>query len=132
MIYKKRHLLSAEEITLSYNMIAQVILKKFPIVFAHLDLVTTGSDTEIKIKWAIKSKAIKAKQIIDKKVHQTYRSLMEPDMPTRPNVHAALYSQNDNIDSLERSLVRLDELLKQGKISKGEFNKKKHVLLKRH
>lgn len=129
MIYKRRSLFSAGEVTLSYNMVAQVILKKFPIFFAHLEIITTGADTEISVRWTSKSKAIKAKKIIDKKVHQTYGGLMGHQTPQQHNLKE---HNTKTIDDFEKSLHRLNELLNTGRISKREFNQQKKRLLKKH
>ncbi len=137
MIYKKRHLFSSEEVTISYNMVAQVNLKKFYFLFAHLEIVTTGLDTEIKIKWALKKDAIKAKKIIDQKVHQTYAfaALKNPQTSKVDQMVSTLRDKKEaenHIDNLEKSLNRLEELLQRDKITKSEYHKKRQQLLKRH
>lgn len=133
MVFKRRHLLSAGEMTLSYNMVAQVILKKFPIVFAHLDIVTTGSDTEVQVRWVSKKKAIKAKEIIDKKVHQTYfRNSLDADAAPITGTANMLKNEMHEVEALEKSIIRLDELYQQGRLTKGEYKKKRKQLLKNH
>ena len=119
VVYKKKHwFFWADEITFSYNQIAQVILKK-GIMFADITIASTGMD-HVTIKYCFKGPATLAKKLIDQKIYHT---------------HAKNYSVNkmstSPMKNFEKSLSRLEELSIRGKISKKTYRKKKAELLKK-
>lgn len=78
-----------------------------------------------------------AKKIIDQKVHQTYAYATEGGTQSSKTDQLVSTLRNNKpeknqIDSLEKSLSRLEELLQREKITKSEYNKKRQQLLKRH
>ena len=116
LLYKKRRLFSSKEITISYNQISQITLNR-GVVFARLDIVTTGTE-DIFIKFVNKKAASQAKKIIDQKI---YRS--------NDKHHEDFKDKNASQENLEKSVARFHELFVQGHISKKEYNKKKSTLL---
>ena len=123
VVYKKRHILTHDEFSISYTHIAQVNLINFIYLFAHVEIATTGYRF-IKVHWVVKSKARQAKKIIDEKVHQAHKK----DQQSVEGVQ----EKGDYISDFEMSLKRLQELLNIGKITKGEFNRRRQSLLKKH
>ncbi|MBP7927753.1 hypothetical protein KAZ57_01250 [Patescibacteria group bacterium] len=121
IVYKKRHLLSQEEKTISYFQITQVNIKKLALLFAHFEIVTTGSDTLITVRFVSKKNAMHAKKIIDQKLHELYMSYKSADLENKHSKH---------IDNVEKSLIRLRELRMRGIINDNDFKKKKAELLK--
>jgi len=125
VVYKKRHILTHDEFSISYNHIAQVNLIKFIYLFAHIEIATTGMRF-IKVHWVMRGKAKRAKKIIDEKVHQAHRKVQHlPDDGSQSG--GGIY-----VKGYELSLKRLKELLSTGKITQREFNKKRKHLLKKH
>ena len=119
IIYKKRHLLTHDEFSVTYNHISQVNLIRFIYLFAHIEVATTGV-RDFEVRWIRKPKAIKAKKIIDDKVHAAHISSQGKEEP------------NLRVKDFELSLKRLKELLSSGRISDREFGKKRKELLKKH
>ena len=116
IIYKKRSWFRLKEITISYNQIARVTLTK-GIFFAFMDLETTGSDN-ISVRYISKKKGSYAKTIIDQKIYRSHAK------------HAvAMDKAESEVQSYEKSINRLTELLNTGRISEKEFNDKKRQLL---
>jgi len=124
VVYKKRHILTHDEFSISYNHIAQVNLIRFIYLFAHVEIATTGMRF-IKVHWVMKGKAKQAKKIIDEKVHQSH-------IKDQPSPDGNVQSSSIYVKDYELSLKRLKELQSTGKITKGEFNKKRKHLLKKH
>lgn len=117
IIYKKRNWFKLREITISYNQIARVTLTK-SLFFAFMELETTGSDNII-VKFVSKSKGADAKTIIDQKIYRSHaKHVMAPD------------KNESEVQSYEKSVNRLKELLNTEKISKSEFEKRRNELLK--
>ncbi len=120
IVYKRRHWISADEISLTYNHISQTNLHKYIVRFAHLEIITTGQQV-IKLKWLPKKQTEKIKHIIDEKTYQAHK-----------------HNQNSTdkitleIKDFELALKRLNELKNTGKISEREFDKKKQALLKKY
>ncbi len=120
IVYKKRHILTHDEFSFTYNHIAQVNLVRFIYLFAHLEIATTGMRS-VNVKWVFKGKAVSAKKLIDQKIHQVHKK------------HKYGEARKDRkVTGMEKSLKRLKELLNSGKISKREFNSRKKHLLKKH
>lgn len=118
MMYRRRNWLIVKEITLSYNQIARVDLT-IGILFSHLDIITTARD-DISIRFVNKKVAKKAKRIIDRKIHHAHTKHKFEEIKKHTDVH-----------KYERTLSRLKELHRKGKISKKEYDKKKRELLKK-
>jgi hypothetical protein len=118
LIYRKRRLLKINEVTISYNRIAQVILTR-GIFFAGMEIITTGPD-HISIRFVSKKKATKAKRIIDQKIYHSHAK-------HRPDAQAGGATSLE----YEKALNRLRELLSKEQITQREFNKRKADLLKK-
>ncbi len=125
LVYKKRHILTHDEFSISYNQIAQVNLISFIYLFAHIEIATTAYTKFIKVHWVMKGKARRAKKIIDEKVHQAHRK--QQSLPGDKSQKGGIY-----VKDFELSLKRLKELLSTSKITQREFNRKKKHLLKKH
>lgn len=121
LVYKKRCWFVIKEITIAYNQISQVTLDT-GIIFGHLKVSSTGVE-DIHIKYLFKGASIHAKKIIDQKVYHAH-SLQQYQHP----------SNNKRVEKevklFERSLQRLQELNKRGKISKKEMKRMKKQYLK--
>lgn len=117
LLYKKLNILSSREITISYNQISQITLN-LGILFASLDIVTTGTD-DIAIKFLKKSAASKAKKIIDQKIYHSHAKHHEVDA-----------EEKQSSTRIEKSIARLEELLAHGTINKREYEHKKNQLMK--
>ena len=120
LVYKKRHLFSHDEITLTYNHVSQVDIKKFILFFAHIEIITTATQN-IKIRWVSRGQAIRAKKLIDDKVYKAHR-----------RNHAGEQVVEAVVTGFEHSLSRLKELVSTGKITDKEYNQRKKQLLKKH
>lgn len=116
MVFKTRSIFKIREVTISYNHISQVFLSR-GLIFGTLEIINTGGVKDIVIKAIPKGDASKAKKIIDKKIHQVHAS---PDKVKRGKEH---------VESVEKSLSRLKELLHREKINKKEYNKKRKSIL---
>lgn len=114
--YKKRSWFKLKEITMSYNQIAQSTLQT-GIFFATLEIITTGTD-DIIIKYIDKKSGKKAKKIIDQKLYHAH-SKLHPDVET----------DKSKMNTYEKSVNRLKELLNKGRITEKEYEKKKDRLL---
>ena len=124
VVYKKRHILTHDEFSISYNHMAQVNLINFIYLFAHVEIATTGYTRIIKVHWVPKKKARQAKKIIDEKINQAHRKNQHlPDDSSQKGIY---------VKDFELSLKRLKELLSTGRITQREFNKKRKGLLKKH
>jgi hypothetical protein len=119
VIYKKRHILTHDEFSVTYNHISQVNLIRFIYLYAHIEVATTGV-RDFEVRWIRKPKAIKAKKIIDQKVHAAYLTSKKKEEP------------KSEVKAFELSLSRLKELVNMGRITSKEFNKKRKELLKKH
>lgn len=127
LIYKKRHLFTSEEKTIVYNQITQIHIINLHLFFSHINIVTTGSDTMQLISYVPKKFAKRAKKVIDQKVYDMNHN---KESKNRPD------TQEDKkftgaITSYEKSIVRLDELLRRGRLTKKDFKKKRKQLLKK-
>lgn len=117
LIYKKRTWFKVKEITISYNQIARVTLTK-SLLFAFIELETTGSDNVI-VKYISRKKGIYAKTIIDQKIYRSHAK------------HSTGVENKENeVQSYEKSVNRLNELLNTDRITQKEFDAKKKLLLK--
>lgn len=120
LVYKKRHILTHDEFSVSYNHISQVNLINFIYLYAHIEIATTGV-RDFEIKWIRKPKAYQAKKIIDEKIHSVAISAQKK-----------IDQDTTEVREFELSLSRLKELLTKGSISQREFNKKRKKLLKKY
>lgn len=119
LIYRKRHYLVVEEVTLSYSHIVQVNLMR-GIFLSTLEIINTGVKN-IKIKYIYSWEAAMAKKLIDQKI---YFSLAK-EKPKESQHYA------QEIHNYEKSLNRLKELMSSGRITRGEFEQKRKEILKR-
>ncbi|MFC1622208.1 hypothetical protein ACFL13_02385 [Patescibacteria group bacterium] len=120
LVYKKRHLLSHEEFSITYNHVVQVNLRKLILFFAHIDIVNSSGD-HVMVTFVPKKDAIKAKDIIDGKIYQAH--VKEKSKHT---------GHTKKVVDFEKSLKRLRELVQRGRISEREYKKKRNQLLKKH
>jgi hypothetical protein len=118
LTYRKRSWFMVKEITISYNQIAQATLHS-SIIFAHLEIVTTGTD-DIIVKFLGRKTGIKAKKILDQKIYHAHSKL-----------HQDPENNTSRMNTYERSLSRYRELLNRGKITKKEYEKKKQEMLRK-
>ena len=116
LIYKKRYLFQTREITISYNQISQVNLIR-GVLFAEVNIITTG-DESLRVRYVSKSLATQAKRIIDQKIYHAHAKHRPEDTKA-----------SGEINSYEKSLARLKELLNKGMISNHEYEQKKRHLL---
>lgn len=116
MMFRRRNWLVVREITLSYNQISRVDLT-IGIFFSHLDLFTTSRD-DVHIGFVNKRMASKAKNIIDRKIHQAHTKNKYEEQ-----------ERNPELNKYERAMNRLKELYNKERITKREYDKKKKMLL---
>jgi hypothetical protein len=122
IVYKRRKWLVVREMTISYIQIAQVNLHKI-LYLCHLEIKSTGTD-DITIKFIYTPQAIKAKKIIDQKIHHAHRfGRHGSDKEDRENVK--------QVSNYENSVNRLRELLHRGKITDREYKNRRKRLLKK-
>jgi len=88
-------------------------------LFAHLEIVTTGTDDLI-VKFLGKKTGVKAKKILDQKLYHAHSKL-----------HPEGEFDKSKMNIYEKGLNRYRELLNRGKISKKEYEQKKKDLLRR-
>ena len=115
--YRRRKWLTVREVSISYNQVAQVNLIT-GIIFSQLDIITTSTDN-IEIKFIPKKEAKKAKKLLDRKVHIAHRSKHGSN----------LTEEHKEMQGLEKSFRRLEELFDKGRISKRDFEKRKRQLI---
>lgn len=124
IVHRKRSLFKINETSIPYNHIAEVNVIQ-GIFFAEFSIYTT-SKKEITLRWVSKSKAKKAKDIIDHKVYEAHHKKIDD---THQGTSASI--KVSTIGSYEKSLNRLEELLQQKRISRHEFAKRQKELLKK-
>ncbi|MDC0449097.1 hypothetical protein OAL67_00620 [bacterium] len=117
LVYRRRHWLVVKEMTISYNQIAQVNLHKI-LYLAHLDIRSTGTDA-FTVKFIYTPQAVKAKKIIDQKVHRAH---------TRGRKQTGT---EKHVADFEKSVNRLRELVHRGHINEREYKQRKKHLLKK-
>jgi hypothetical protein len=123
VVYKKRKMFFwLDEITFTYNQIAQVGLKA-GLIFAHLTLASTGQD-HIIVKYLFKWRARLAKKIIDQKVYHAHAKHMGGQA-------GGSEKKTSRMNSFEHALSRIEELAIKGRLSKRQYKKKKRELLKK-
>lgn len=121
VVYKKRFWFVKREVTITYNHIAQANLKT-GVFFSDLELINSGGAENVIIRYVLNKPAINAKRIIDQKIHQAYID--------STNKGEFRHKQTEKIDSFEKGLSRLSELLNRGSITEKEFSKKRKEMLK--
>lgn len=117
IVIKTGNPLVNHEITLTYGHVSQVKLHNGPF-FSTIEIISTGSNDNIKIPHVYKKKAISAKKLIDQKIFQAHH---KEKMGTE--------GERLGISGVEMSVNRLYELYLKGRISKAEYEKKKAKIL---
>lgn len=116
IVYRRRNWFVVREITIPYKQIAQVDLT-IGIFFSEIEIAISGNETRtLKVNYVINKDALRAKKIIDQKVHL---------------VHSQDEKLNTNVQvkSFEKSLARLTELLEKKKITKKEYEKRRKEII---
>lgn len=121
VVYKARKLFRVSETSITYNHMSQVDVTR-GIFFASVEIINTGGVKDILIRYVPKKKALKAKRIIDQKIHRIHNANEHPE-------HGR-YSDDSNLVKMEKSLNRLKELHHKEMISTREYNKRKKKILK--
>ena len=124
MIFKTRVLFKHMETTISYNHVSQVNLIN-ELLFSHLEIINTGVVENIFIKYVGKRAGKEAKKVIDQKIHHTHARTPQNDQYSPHNMVG-----ESNIQDIEKSLIRLNELLARGSIDRAEYNKRRSSILK--
>ena len=121
IIFRKRRWFQVEEMTVTFNHIAQSNLKS-GIFFSTIEIVTSGGGDNPSLKYILNKPAKKAQKIIEQKIYR---------------VHAAKEGKEEfraepktPINQMEKSLSRLRELNLRGKITDKEFEKRRKELVK--
>ena len=120
LLFKIRKWFNVDENTITYNHIAQVSLKN-GVWFSTIQIITSGGFDNPLIPHILKKHAKKAKGIIEEKVQRTHIS-----GPDKEEFEAR---EDTKLIEYEKSLSRLKELNRRGRISDNEFEKKKKKLL---
>lgn len=121
VVFRKRSWFTVEEVTMTTSNIVQAHLKK-GLFFSTLEVMNSSGADIAEIKHVWNPHAIKAKQILDQKLYQ-----MHTAGTNRGEVENTPHEQ---LDSLEKTLNRMKELVARGKISQREFEQKRQKLLK--
>ncbi len=124
LVHRKRGLFKINETSIPYNHIAEVNVIQ-GIFFGEITIFTT-SKKEINIRWVPKSKARKAKEIIDHKVYEFHHKKPNPS-----DISPITSLNTNSVNNYEKSIARLDELLGQNKITKHEYAQRRKELLKK-
>lgn len=122
IVYKRRKWLVVREMTISYNQIAQVNLHKI-LYLCHLQIKSTGTD-DIEVRFIYTPQAVKAKKIIDQKIHYSHRFGFQTEKKEDRE-------SDRHVREYEKSVNRLRELLHRGNISEGEYKRRRRHLLKK-
>lgn len=124
LVYKKRSWFITKEMTITYNQITQVNMYS-GIFFAKLEIITPSNDEHIIIvNFVPKQEAVRAKRIIDQKVHTAHKDTSNINRDKSD-------SREGDIKHFEKSLTRIKELLNRGRITKREYEKQRKELLKK-
>lgn len=119
VVFRTRGIIKINELTLSYNQIAQVNLNR-GLIFGTLEIINSGGVGTIEIKHVPKWDAKKAKAIIDQKIYKVHSREDHKETSDPAHVH-----------KVEKSIIRLTELFNRGRITKKEFQRKKVEILKK-
>ena len=117
IVFMKRSFIKREEITIAYMQIAQANLRS-GLMFSTIEIINSGGFENAIIKHVPNKDAKRAKNIIDRKIREVH-SKSEHNL-----------NKNSTIsDILEKSLSRIDELYKKGRLTKKEHIKKRNEIL---
>jgi hypothetical protein len=119
LLYRKRRFIRVDEITLPYSHIVQVNLIQ-GLFWGTLEIINTGVQN-VTIKFVWKGKARKAKELIDDKIYHAHAKHKPGDS-----------TKSGNMYEFERSLNRLEELKKRGRISRKEYKKRRATLMQKY
>ncbi|KKU30803.1 MAG: hypothetical protein UX44_C0012G0013 [candidate division WWE3 bacterium GW2011_GWA1_46_21] len=122
MVFKKRGLIRKHEVSISYNHVSQIYLRR-GLFYSDLEIINTGGIESIFIRYVLNKPAEMAKKVIDRKIHFAHQ---------RQKGITTVADDRNEVMKLERSLQRLEELLSKGRISKREYNSMRTGLLKEH
>lgn len=121
IVFRKRHWFSVDEMTITYNHIAQANLNA-GIWFSTIEIITSGGSQNTSIHSILKKYAVKAQKIIEQKIYRAHS--------TKTEKSEFKAKKDTKVSSIEKSLSRLRELKRRGKISEREFENKRKQLLK--
>ncbi len=123
LVFRKRKWFVVDEMTITYNHVAQANLKS-GIWFATLQIITSGGFENPHIPHVLKKHAKKAKAVIDQKIYRVHDtgSSSTSEFSSKKETH---------VDKFEKSLNRLNELLKRGQMSQKEYDLRRKRLIKR-
>jgi len=117
IVFKKRGFIKKEEVTIAYTQIAQANLRS-GLMFSTIEIINSGGFENAIIKHVPNKDAKRAKNIIDRKIREVH---------SKPEHNL---NKNSTIsDILEKSLSRVDELYKKGRLTKKEHTKKRNEIL---
>lgn len=120
IVFRKRKWFTVQEITIPYNQIAQANLVS-GVFFSMLQIIDSGGSDGVSLNYVLNKQAKKAKKLLDQKIYR-YHVTGGDKRQFEAKPHA--------LDSFEKSLSRLHELMLKGKISERDFEKKKRNLIK--
>lgn len=114
--FRKRKWFNVDEMTVTYNHIAQANLKR-GVFFSTLEIITSGGSDNPSIRCIINKDAKKAHKIIEQKIYRAHA--------TNQAKEEFKAEKETEVVKMEKSLSRLKELLLKGKISEKEYEKKR-------
>lgn len=120
--FRKRKWFSVDEMTITYNHIAQSNLQQ-GVFFSTIEITTSGGGSENpSIRCVLNKDAKKAQKIIEQKIYRAHA--------TNHDKEEFKAEKETEVLKMEKSLSRLKELLLKGKISEKEFEKKRKAAMK--
>lgn len=120
VVFRKRRWFTVDEMTITFNHVAQASLRT-GILFATLEITTSGGYQNPSIPHLFNKQAKKVQKMIEQKIYRLHAKGTKKDFRAE---------EDTEIAKIEKSLNRLQELLKKGSISKKEYEKKRKKLVK--
>ncbi|MBT6401381.1 hypothetical protein HOK10_02195 [candidate division WWE3 bacterium] len=114
--FRKRKWFNVDEMTVTFNHIAQANLKR-GVFFSTIEIITSGGSDNPSIRCILNKEARKATNIIEQKIYRAHA--------TNQDKEEFKAEKDTGVLMMEKSLSRLKELLLKGKITDKEYAKKR-------
>lgn len=118
---RRRVWFNVEEVTMTTSNIAQVNLIT-GIFFSTIQIINSSGAEDVKIRHVWNPSARKAKAILDQKLQQSYAAGID-DREFGDSVKTSL-------GDFEKSLNRMRELVRKGKMTENEYEQKRQKMLR--
>ena len=120
LVFKKRKWFIVDEMTVTFNHVAQSSLKA-GIFFSTVEITTSGGYANLFIPHIFKKHAKSCQKLIEQKIYRLHAKKSKKDFQAKEDTELA---------RIEKSLSRLRELQRKGSITQREFEKKRKNLIK--